>query len=83
MIPVLQKMVKEPHKGEYKKQVLIQTLTRIVTDSQLTDETKIQMNLLIQTTVSPTIDAMVGIAHGTINLAKKHIENGGGCCVIG
>ena len=70
LIPIVQKVVVGKHEGGYKKMVVITVLEMIITDSDLDNDAKAALHLLVQTTIPITIDTMINIANGNINLAK-------------
>lgn len=77
-IPIVETLVNEKNKGAYKKKVVITVLTLLVDNSELEDEEKKDLHLLIDTAVPPMIDAMVKIANGEIKFNSCKF----GCCVI-
>ena len=81
LIPSIQKMVNGSDRRLYKKQVLTKVLKIIVKDSKIEKDQKIILNNIIDTTIQTTIDVMIGIAHGEINIEKKsnQVQN---CCKL-
>jgi hypothetical protein len=78
LIPIVQKTIVGKHEGAYKKLVVISVLELVIRDSDLDQENKDALNVVVQTTVPITIDTMVGIAKGDIDLAK-HAKS---CCIV-
>jgi len=74
LIPIVQNVVTDGHKGSYKKSLVLTVLALIVEDSKLESADKYRLNLLIQTTVPITIDTMINVAKGNIDL-KKHAKS--------
>lgn len=70
LIPVVEKMLKE-EKGVYKKKVLMDTLKLIINDSPLQNSEKQLLLTVLHTTVSTSIDIMISIAKGEIDIGKK------------
>ena len=70
LIPIVQKLGLGKGQGEYKKQIVVDVLTMVVRDSKLDSEAKAGLNILVQTTIPYTIDTMIGIANGNIDIAK-------------
>ena len=81
LIPITQKVIIDKHKGPYKKKVVITVLKMIIDDSKLNDSNKETLHLVVQSTIPFTIDTMVGIAKGDIDLAK-YKESVEKCCII-
>lgn len=79
MIPQLEKIVVGPNRGEYKKKIIISVLDLLVGNSNLDENAKDSLYLVIKTTIPITIDTMISVAHGDIDLGKelKKIQN---CC---
>jgi hypothetical protein len=78
LIPIIQKIVVGRHEGAYKKLILITVLELVIEDSNLDDSAKSALNLVVQTTIPFTIDTMINIANGNIDLAK-HVKGCFGC----
>lgn len=70
LIPIVQKAITGKHEGAYKKLVVITVLELVIDDSNLDNDAKSALHLLVQTTIPVTIDTMIGIANGNIDLAK-------------
>lgn len=71
LIPIVQKIVTDTNSGDYKKSIVIEVLRMVVEDSNINNNDKIPINLIIDTTVPFMIDTMIHIAKGEIDLAKN------------
>jgi hypothetical protein len=56
--------------GEYKKNLVMTVLMKVVTDSELDQDAKAVLLETIQTTIPVIIDTMIAIAHDKIDLGK-------------
>ena len=83
LIPTIQRMVTGKNRGEYKKKVLITVLSLVIRDSKCSNDTKIILSNLVDTTIPTTIDIMIGVAHGNIDLKKTYdkVQNCVGCTI--
>lgn len=70
LIPAVQKLVSNKHQGSYKKKVILRVLELVIQDSDLSDDAKSTLNSVLQTTVPITIDVMISVAKGDLNLGK-------------
>jgi hypothetical protein len=70
LIPIVQKIA-TGGSGIYKKTIVITVLEMVIKDSKLDDNVKDSLNILVQTTIPITIDIMINIANGNIDLAKS------------
>lgn len=82
LIPAVQKLITEHHQGSYKKKVIINVLELIIKDSNLDQNAKDSLELLIHTTIPITIDAFISIAKGDIDIGKL-TQPFKSCCTIG
>ena len=75
VIPFIQKIVKDKHAGHYKKQLLLSVLHTIVAEKLQfgTDKEKSDLLLIIDETLPSTIDAIIAVSQGKIQLNKKTI----------
>jgi len=72
LIQVVQRLVIEGRRGEYKKQVVLTVLRLIIErDSSMPEDDKAALFLALDTTIPSTIDVAVGIATGRIDLEKE------------
>ena len=71
LIPTIEKMVKGDGRGEYKKEVLIMVLNKIIQDAELEPEVQAFLEHIVETSIPPMIDTMISIAHGEIDLGKE------------
>lgn len=75
LIAVTQNVVREKAKGPYKKKVVLTILFRLVDESEdLSDDAKQHLRYILDTTVPPSIDTMISIGKGELDLAKN-IQN--------
>lgn len=81
LIPEIQRMVTEPGKGSYKKIVVITVLEQIISDSKLPNDQKQVLYNIVKYTIPITIDTMIGIAYGDIDIAK-YIRKNPNCCLL-
>ena len=81
VIGLIQKEVPEHGKGAYKKDMALTVIKLIIQDSPLDATAKMSLNILLETTVPPMIDAMISIAKQNIDLgkAKKSLASCFGC----
>lgn len=74
LIPIIQDIIGDTEKGTYKKKLLLEVLREIVNDTQnLNSKDKEILHTLIETTIPITVDFMIKIAHGELNIGK-HIK---------
>lgn len=70
LISATEKIITENHKGYYKKQVVLKTLKLIVQDTNLPEDQKNILNTIIDTTIPMTIDTLISIAKGDLDIGK-------------
>ena len=70
LIPIVQKVIVGKHQGAYKKYIVISVIEMVVRDSNLDDDDKNTLKVIVNITIPPTIDIMINIANGKIDLAK-------------
>jgi hypothetical protein len=71
LIPMVQKIVDEPGKGHYKKRLIMSVLDLLIDKLTFgTDEEEAQLKIIIHETVPGTIDLMINISQGKLNLNK-------------
>lgn len=73
-----QNTVNEHGKGSYKKTVVLTVIRRLIADSDLDKDDKITLDFMAQHTVPPTIDTLISVARGDIDIKKKINK----CCTI-
>ena len=78
-IPIIQRMITEPARGKYKKNVLIAVMKKLVGEFVKKPNDRAMINLIIDTTVSNAIDMLIDVARGAVDLGKGKTRN---CCVI-
>lgn len=71
LIPAVQKIVSDNDNGDYKKNLVLVVLGRIVYDSDLSNESKESLNIFITNTLPMTIDVLIAVAKGSIDIGKK------------
>lgn len=70
LIPAVEKLVRDNHKGEYKKQIVLRTLKLIVMDLNVSEDQRNTLNVIIESTVPITIDTLISVARGQIDIGK-------------
>lgn len=80
LIPIIEDMVNEPARGEYKKSVLIAVLYIVVEKFAPVGQHAF-FKTIIATTVSPAVDAAIDVARGRIDLHKTS-KMCKGCIVV-
>lgn len=80
LIPAVQKIVIEPHRGPYKKKVVINVLELLIQDSKLNNNAKTTLKIIVNTTVPITIDTLISVAKGDINVGK--VVKTTQCCIL-
>lgn len=71
LIPMVQKLVNEPGRGSYKKKLIMSVLDLLIDKLTFgTDEEEAQLKMIIHETVPSTIDLMINISQGKLNLSK-------------
>lgn len=72
VIKLIQKLEKQKNKGAYKKQLVIDLVTRLVTEINYPTETTRQLVLqFIDITLPGFIDITISVATGELNIGKK------------
>lgn len=56
--------------GEYKKQIVLKVIYKVIANSNLTPDAKLALIMTIDTTMSAVIDTMIGVANQKIDLGK-------------
>lgn len=79
LIPIVEKIIKHDKPGQYKKDLLLNVLEMVIKDSKLEDDQKNNLLVVVNTVIPPTVDAMIAIARGRLNIGKK-IKNNFKCC---
>ena len=82
LIPIVQKTVNEPKKGPYKKELVIQVINKLIRNSDLDQQAKSALYLLTTTTIPITINTMISLAHGDIDISKTYNNASQQCCII-
>ena len=78
-IPIIQRMITEPSRGQYKKNVLIAVIKKLVEEFVASASDRAMINLVVDTTVSSAIDMLIDVARGAVDIGKGKKGN---CCLI-
>jgi len=78
LIPIVQKTINGKNQGAYKKQIVIGVLNIVIKESNINSEAKDALYLLVSTTIPFTIDTIISVANGEIDISK-HAKNIGIC----
>lgn len=79
-IRIVQNLVKEHGKGQYKKQVVLTVINVLVhRNTQLDDDTKTILLKMCEYTIPHTIDLFIGLAKGEIDISKMKMGLCGLC----
>ena len=66
--------------GEYKKDLLLETIRYTINHSKADDDIKKLLHEYVDTTLEITIEVLIKVARGVIDIGKYKIQNG--CCVL-
>ncbi len=69
LIPAVQKLIK--HRGDYKKKVVLDTLKLMISESNIEESIKSLLNNIVENTIPVTIDIIVSVAKGEIDIGKQ------------
>ena len=79
LIPMVQKVVTNGGQGSYKKKLIMSVLDLLIEKLKFgTDEEEAQLSMIIHETVPSTIDLMINISKGNVNMGKDIIKIGKG-----
>ena len=79
LIPMVQKVVTNGGQGSYKKKLIMSVLDLLIEKLKFgTDEEEAQLSMIIHETVPSTIDLMINISKGNVNMGKDIIKVGKG-----
>ncbi len=79
LIPMVQKVVTNGGQGSYKKKLIMSVLDLLIEKLKFgTDEEEAQLSMIIHETVPSTIDLMINISKGNVNMGKDLIKVGKG-----
>lgn len=77
LIPMVQKVVTNGGQGSYKKKLIMSVLDLLIEKLKFgTDEEEAQLTMIIHETVPSTIDLMINISKGNVNMGKDIIKVG-------
>jgi len=77
LIPMVQKVVTNGGQGSYKKKLIMSVLDLLIEKLKFgTDEEEAQLSMIIHETVPSTIDLMINISKGNVNMGKDIIKIG-------
>ena len=77
LIPMVQKVVTNGGQGSYKKKLIMSVLDLLIEKLKFgTDEEEAQLSMIIHETVPSTIDLMINISKGDVNMGKDIIKVG-------
>ena len=77
LIPMVQKVVTNGGQGSYKKKLIMSVLDLLIEKLKFgTDEEEDQLSMIIHETVPSTIDLMINISKGNVNMGKDIIKIG-------
>lgn len=72
LIKCVEKIAKDKE-GSYKKNLVLQVLTKVINESNLDVDSKLSLQLLVHTTIPIIIDTMIGISKEQLDLGKSGV----------